>query len=157
VMKSRFDPRDLFASKEELRKVFAEQGLQGIKYIDPTIYDDYGKGCKEAGRLHRSRLVPYVKLGSKCGSCNLRGPTGACSVLNKPLVTEPPYVDKLAEQRAVLASGRSTEVSYESLMNNGLSMMAEYQLQHQDPQDIVFSSDSKAPVNIEFGGTNIDL
>lgn len=157
VMKSRFDPRDLFASKEELRKVFAEQGLQGIKYIDPTIYDDYGKGCKEAGRLHRSRLVPYVKLGSKCGSCNLRGPTGACSVLNKPLVTEPPYVDKLAEQRAVLASGRSTEVSYESLMNNGLSMMAEYQLQHQDPQDIVFSSDSKAPVSIEFGGTNIDL
>jgi hypothetical protein len=157
VMKSRFDPRDLFASKEELRKVFAEQGLQGIKYIDPTIYADYGKGCKEAGRLHRTRLVPYVKLGSKCGSCTLRGPTGACSVLNKPLVTEPPYVDKLAEQRAVLASGRSTEVSYESLFNNGLTMMAEYQLQHQDPQDITFSSDSKAPMSIEFGGTNLDL
>jgi CRISPR/Cas system-associated protein Csm6 len=72
-------------------------------------------------------------------------------------VTEPPYVDKLAEQRAVLASGRSTEVSYESLFNNGLTMMAEYQLQHQDPQDITFSSDSKAPMSIEFGGTNLDL
>jgi hypothetical protein len=158
LMKSRFDPRDLWAAKEDLRKVFAEQGLQGIKYIDPTIYEDYGKGCKEAGRLHRSRLVPYVKLGSKCGDCTLRGPTGACSVLNKPLVKEPPYVDKLAEQRAVLASGRATEVSYENIMNNGLSMMAEYQLQHQEPGDInMMASSKKAPVSIEFGGQNIDL
>jgi hypothetical protein len=157
VMKSRFDPRDLFAAKDELRKVFAEQGLQGIKYIDPTIYEDYGKGCKEAARLHRSRLVPYVKMGSKCGSCTLRGPTGECSVINKPLVTEPPYVDKLAEQRAILASGRSTEVSYESLMNNGLSMMAEYQLQHQAPGDIELTTTNTSPGAIEFGGHHIDL
>jgi hypothetical protein len=157
LMKSRFDPRDLWAAKDELRKVFAEQGLQGIRYIDPTIYEDYGKGCKEAGRLHRSRLVPYVKMGSKCASCVLRDPTGACSVLAKPLVTEPPYVDKLAEQRAILASGKASEVSYESIMNNGLSMMAEYQLQHQEPGDIEMKSTSKDPISIEFGGTNIDL
>lgn len=157
VLTSRFDPRDLFASKDELRKVFAEQGLQGIKYVDPTIYDDYGKGCKEAGRLHRSRLVPYVKIGSKCGSCTLRAATGECSVIGKPLVTEPPYVDKLAEQRAILASGKSSEVSYESLMNNGLTMMAEYQLQQASPSDIEISSNSQSPVNIEFGGSNIDL
>jgi hypothetical protein len=157
LMKSRFDPRDLWAAKDELRKVFSEQGLQGIKYIDPTIYEDYGKGCKEAGRLHRTRLVPFVKLGSKCGSCTLRGPTGACSVLNKPLVVEPPYLDKLAEQRAILASGKASEVSYGDLMNNGLTMMAEYQLQHQEPGDIEMTVAKKAAVSIEFGGTTIDL
>jgi len=157
VMKSRFDPRDLFAAKDELRKVFAEQGLMGIKYVDPTVYEDYGKGCKEAGRLHRSRLVPYAKLGSKCATCTLRAPTGECSVLAKKLVTEPPYVDKLAEQRAILASGKSTEVSYETLMNNGLTMMAEYELQQRPPGDVDITARQTGPVNIEFGGTNIDL
>lgn len=157
VMKSRFDPRDLFAAKDELRKVFAEQGLQGIKYIDPTIYDDYGKGCKEAGRLHRSRLVPYVKLGSKCGSCTLRDPTGGCSVIGKPIVAEPPYVDKLAEQRAILASGKSTEVSYENIMNNGLTMMAEYELQHRQSGDVDMTPRTSGPLSIEFGGSNLDL
>lgn len=158
ILKSRFDPRDLFAARKELRGVLAEQGLQGIKYIDPTVYEDYGRGCKEAGRLHRSRLVPFVKMGSKCGSCVLRSPTGDCSVMAKPLVVEPPYVDKKAEQRAILASGRSTEVSYEALMNNGLTMMAEYELQNQGPQDLDLTRlAEKKPLGIEFGGQNIDL
>lgn len=129
-LKSRFDVRDLAATTQDLRPVIAEQGLQGIHYVDPTVYDDYGKGCKEAASLHRSRLVPYVKLGSKCGSCVHQNKVGFCSVLNKSLVAEPPYLDKAAQQREVLASGNSTEVSYESLMNNGLTMMAEYQLQN---------------------------
>src|SRR5690606_14349509 len=56
VMQSKFDPRDLVAATKELRPVVAaNQGLQGIYFVDPTAYDDYGKGCKEAQRLHRSR------------------------------------------------------------------------------------------------------
>ena len=129
-LKSRFQTHELAAVASELRPVVAEQGLQGIHYIDPTAYDDYGKGCKEAASLHRTRLVPYLKQGSKCGSCVHQSKPGFCSVINKPLVAEPPYVNKAAQQREVLASGKSTEISYESLMNNGLTMMAEYQLQH---------------------------
>ena len=150
-LKSRFDVRDLTASAEELRPVMAEQGLMGIHYVDPTVYEDYGKGCKEAASLHRSRLVPYLKQGSKCGSCVHQSRLGFCSVVNKPLVEEPPYVNKAAQQREVLASGKSTEVSYESLMNNGLTMMAEYQLQNGgfevevDPEPLV------ASLGVEFG------
>lgn len=130
ALKRRFEAHELAGATEALRPVLAEHGLQGIHYIDPTVYEDYGSGCREASSLHRSRVVPYVKMGSKCASCVHQTRQGMCSVLNKQLVQEPPYLDKVAQQREVLASGRSTQVSYESLMNNGLTMMAEYQLQH---------------------------
>jgi hypothetical protein len=133
VLQSSFGPRDLLAAAQELKVVLAEQGLQGIKYIDPTVYADYGKGCAEAARLHRSRsAVRYAKVGPSCGSCVHQSCPGTCSVLNKLLVVEPPYIDKLAEQQAILDSGRSTEVTYASLVNNGLTTMQEYQLQNQD-------------------------
>jgi len=129
ALKRRFDPRDIVAAKADLRPVLAEQGLQGIYYVDPAIYSDYGKGCDEAERLHRSRGVPYVKAASKCGSCIHQRKAGFCSKLNKELVSEVPYADKAAQQREILASGASTEVTYASLINNGASMIDEFQLQ----------------------------
>jgi hypothetical protein len=159
VLKSRFDVRDLTATAGELKVVLAEQGLQGIKYIDPTAYDDYGKGCHTAASAHRSRAaVQYLKVGDKCASCVHQTRVGFCSVINKQLVVEPPYIDKLAEQRAILASGNSTTVSYESLMNNGLNMMQEYQLQHDEVgafdlnPEVVVASDV-----IEFGTQKVRL
>lgn len=152
VMRSRFEVRDLVAAQDDLRKVFAEQGLQGIKYIDPTAYDDYGKGCHEAARLHRSRAaVKFAKIGCACGSCVHQSMPGVCSVLNKQLVTEPPYVDKEAEQRAILASGSSMATSYESLMHNGLSMMAEYQLQNGSGNIELNPAGVEPQVSVEFG------
>jgi len=150
-LKSRFEIRDIKASATDLRSVIAEQGLQGIHYIDPTVYEDYGKGCKEASSLHRSRLVPYVKVGSKCASCVHQNKVGFCSVINKPLVTEPPYIDKVAQQREVLSSEKATQISYESLMNNGLTMMAEYQLQHGDLEVEVDAAQEPELLGVEFG------
>ena len=147
VLKASFDSRDIIASKEDLRTVLAEQGLQGVYYVDPGVYDDYGKGCDEPSRLFRAKGVPYVKLGEKCASCVHQAKSGFCSKINKPLVTEPPYQDKWAQQRAVLASGKATEISYESLQNNGLTMLAEYQMQNGgmevdvDPESKVMTAD----------------
>lgn len=132
VLKSRFEARDLTAATTDLKPVIAEQGLQGVYFVDPTVYDDYGKGCERAASLHRSRGVPYAKFGEKCSSCVLQTRPGYCSKLNKPLVAEPPYSDKAAQQREILASGRSTEVKYEDIVNNGHSMMAEYQVQQRE-------------------------
>lgn len=151
LLKGRFDVRDIKAAKEELRQVLAEQGLQGIYYVDPSIYTDYGKGCNEAERLHRSRVVPYVKMGSACLSCVHQAKTGHCSKLNKSLVAEIPYVDKVAQQREILASGKSTEVSYGQLMNNGLTVMAEYQMQHGMIDIDLNSEPTTASVEVEFG------
>jgi hypothetical protein len=158
ALQARFDPRDLISSAEDLRPVLAEQGLQGIKFIDPTIYEDYGSGCKTASRLHRTRgAVKYAKVGTKCSSCIHQSQPGMCSVLNKQLVVEPPYVDKLAEQRAVLASGRSTDIPLESLVNSGLSMMQEYQLQHQSSDVTLNPEAPQTNLDIEFGPQNVKL
>lgn len=136
AVRLRYDPKVLLAAKDELRGVIAEQGLQGIFYVDPAVYDDYGKGCKEAERLHRTRLVQYAKVGSKCHDCVHQTKPGYCSVLDKSLVNEPPYYDKAAQQKEMLESGASTEIPFAGLMNNGLSMMAEYEMQHPMPVEV---------------------
>lgn len=158
VLRGRFTDDDIRSASSELQPLLAEQGLQGIKYIDPSAYGDYGQGCKEASRKHRSRkAVRYAKVGEKCGSCVHQTRPGFCSALDKQLVVEPPYVNKLAEQAAVLASGKSTEVSYESLMNNGLSMMQEYQIQHGDGNIELTQERQVIDASVEFGAQGFKL
>lgn len=157
VLRGRFEIRDLMATKAELKVVLAEQGLQGIKFIDPTVYDDYGHGCATAARLHRSRAaVKFARVGPKCASCVHQTIPGVCSVLSKSLVIEPPYVDKAAEQRAILASGKATEVDYASLMQHNLTAMQEYQLQQTGTIDLNPQGDNPQ-VTIEFGTQEVDL
>ncbi len=150
LLKSRFEVRDLKAAAEDLKPVVAEQGLQGIYYVDPAVYDDYGKGCDKAASLHRSRGVPYLKVGSKCSSCVLQTRPGFCSKINKQLVVEPPYTDKRGQQREMLASGRSTEVAYADLVNNGRSMMAEYEIQQQGMMVEVDPVIEAHPIEVSF-------
>lgn len=160
ALQKSFDPRAILATGPELRAVLAEQGLQGFKYIDPSVYDDYGKGCQRAASLHRSRgAVKYAKVGDKCSSCVHQTRVGHCSVLNKQLVVEPPYIDKLAEQRAMLASGPATlSPSDEALMaNNGLTMMQEYQLQHHEASIDFNPEGQKFDTSIQFGSHEIKL
>lgn len=158
LLKSRFEVRDLAAAKNEMRTMLAEQGLQGIVYVDPGIYDDYGNGCKEAARKHRSRAaVRYAKVGDKCASCVHQTRPGHCSVLNKQLVVEPPYTNKAAEQRAILATGRATEVSFTDLVNNGLSMLHEYQMQRTAEDLELNPTHPSIAAHIEFGSQEVKL
>lgn len=150
LLKGKFDKRDLVAAAQDLRPVLAEQGLQGIYYVDPTVYDDYGKGCDKAASLHRSRGVPYVQAGPKCGSCVLQTQPGMCSKINKPLVSEPPYVDKAAQQREVLASGKSMEIDFNNIVNNGHSMMAEYEVQQKSMDIELDPVVTTSPLDISF-------
>lgn len=156
VLKARFQTRDLVAAQAALRPVLAEQGLQGIYYVDPSAYDDYGRGCDEASRLHRTRLVGYLKQGSKCSSCVHQVRTGFCSKIDKLLVDEPPYANKAAMQREVLASGSSTEVSYGSLVNNATNTLAEFQMQHELAVQV---KEAAAPLSvaIQFGTGKVRL
>jgi hypothetical protein len=155
ALKSRFATADLVASKDELRSVLAEQGLQGIYYVDPSVYDDYGKGCKEASRLHGTRVVGYLKEGSKCGSCVHQIRTGFCSQINKQLVVEPPYVDKLAQQREILASGSSFEIEPDTIMHNA-NTLAEFEMQHEMAVEVKEAS-APGSVAIQFGTGKVSL
>lgn len=149
-LKARFEPRDLVAAKDDLRAVIAEQGLQGIYFVDPTVYADYGKGCDEAARLHRTRGVPYLKLGSKCGSCVLQT-NGHCSKVNKPLVADVPYpADKRELQREIMASGPATESDPTKLVNNGHNMMAEFEIQNRGMEIDLNPIPVHEPVKVSF-------
>lgn len=159
AMQSKFDPRDLVAATRELGPLVAQnQGLQGIYFVDPTVYADYGKGCKEAQRLHRTRgAVRYARVGDKCQSCVHQTRLGVCSVLDKRLAVEPPYQNKLAQQRAILASGNSTaSLDYASLINNGMTMLQEFELKGSgnlelNPQGTTFDA------AIQFGNNDVSL
>jgi hypothetical protein len=130
TMRLAFSAEEIQAARGELKAVFAEQGLQGIYYIDPAPYSDYGAGCEEVSRLYKSKQVKYAKIGPKCTGC-VHNVNNTCSKLGKALVHEPPYVDKTAQQHAMLNSGAATETNLPSLMQGtGLSMVAEYQLQN---------------------------
>lgn len=158
LLQSKFDPRDLVGSATELRTLVAEnQGLMGIYFVDPTVYDDYGKGCKEAQRLHRTRqAVSYARVGEKCATCVHQTQPGVCSVLNKKLAKEPPYQDKRAQQRAILASGSSTSLDYASLVNNGMTMLQEFELKGSGNLELNPVGES-FDAAIQFGNNEVNL
>lgn len=157
ALRLRFDPRDILAAKDELRPVLAEQGLQGIYYVDPSVYNDYGHGCNEPERLFRARLVEYVKMGSACSSCVLQTRVGFCSKINKPLVHEPPYADKVAQQREILASGNATAIDFNNLINNGRSMLAEFHMAKEMEVTLDPIRQKGPDLNIEFGTGKVKL
>lgn len=157
VLKGRFESRDLMAAAKDLKAVLAEQGLQGIYYVDPTAYADYGKGCNKAASLHRSRNVEFVKQGSKCGSCIHQRKAGFCSKVNKPLVVEPPYTDKRAQQREILASGNSTDIDLGGLINNGANMVAEFEMQNRGMTAEVNAPVEQISTAVEFHNGKIEL
>jgi hypothetical protein len=157
ALQSRFGARDVQASADELKVALVEQGLQGIFFIDPTVYEDYAKGCEEGARLHRSHLVPYLKMGPKCSSCVLQPQSGFCSKYAKALVLEPPYADKAAQQQEILASGKSTEINLASLMVNDKSIVAEFALKSATDIELNPEITREPPILVELGGSQIEL
>ena len=158
ALRTRFDSRDILASSNELKAAMSEQGLQGIYYIDPTIYTDYAKGCAEGARLHRARQIPYVKLGSKCTTCVQQAHPGFCSKYAKHLVIDPPYADKAAQQREILASGSATEIDLGSLMIHNPSSVADLvQMKSGLEIDLNPVPTKSATISVELGGATIDL
>jgi hypothetical protein len=157
ALRLKFEPSALLAVQEELRPVLAEQGLQGIYYVDPSVYDDYGSGCDEAMRLHRARNIRYATVGPKCSGCVLQTQPGFCSKLAKELVTEPPYVDKVAQQRAILASGSATETEPADLLMRS-NIMAEYEMQNGGMiVEVEEPRQARLPMPIEFNNRKINL
>jgi len=157
ALRSQFDPRDIKAAQADMRPVLAEQGLQGIFYVDPGIYADYGKGCEEAARLHRARVIKYAKVGPKCGSCVHHTKPGWCSKLAKSLVVEPPYENKQAQRKAILASGEATEVRFADLVNNGTSVVQEFEMGQRGMVVDVDAPKQAAEMSIELNGQGVKL
>ena len=69
---------------------------------------------------------------------------------------EPPYQDKLAQQRAILATGASSSLDYGSLLNNGLTMIEEFELKGSGDLELNPAGTS-FDASIQFGNNAVDL
>ncbi len=157
AMRLKFEPAAILAAQQDLRPFLAEQGLQGIYYVDPSVYPDYGAGCDEAMRLHRVRNIRYAKVGPKCSGCVLQTQPGFCSKLAKELVAEPPYINKVAQQQAILAGPSATETEPAEIMMKS-NIMAEYEMQHGGMVvDVEPARQARLPMPVEFNNRKINL
>jgi hypothetical protein len=98
-------------------------------------------------------------MGPKCASCVNHNNQGHCSKYAKKIVIDPPYTDKKAQQREILASGNSTEVSFADIVNNNShSIVAEFHMNDSAASEIELNPE---PVlgnyTVELGGASFDL
>jgi hypothetical protein len=153
-LKHQFDTRDLITSKLELKQASADQGLQGRLFIDPSIYTDYGHGCKKASDLFRASKVRFVKKGSKCDGCVYQTSQNHCAAINKKLASDDmlPKERKLALQRSILASDQQGPLSYDKMEDKGSDMMSEFELEGPpQPVDLDVSEYLQpAPFDVTF-------
>lgn len=86
VVLSRYSLEDLKRVPEAVRRMASEDGVQGVHFIDPTAYPDYGKGCMAGSKKFRKRGAPYILASSSCTGCTLQTAPGWCSRYSKCMI-----------------------------------------------------------------------
>lgn len=99
---SRYSRRDLQDIPEVGRRLAAEDGVQGVYFIDPTAYPDYGRGCEAGAKAFRKKegSAPFVLVASGCTGCMLQTAPGWCSKYSKTLIRQVPTQVRKASAEA---------------------------------------------------------
>lgn len=89
---STWTKRDLRSVPDVGRKLASEDGVQGVYFIDPTAYPDYGRGCEAGSKIFRKKegSAPYVQVASACTGCTKQTAPGWCSKYSKQLIRQVP-------------------------------------------------------------------
>lgn len=120
----------IHASQEALGEHLAEEGLQGIIYVDASVHASPTgtSGCDKGALVHRGRGVRYLKAMERCGSCVL-AQQGVCQKYNKEIVVEVPYDGPREEiQAQILASDHQVADPASLFAPSGTSVIAEFDL-----------------------------
>jgi hypothetical protein len=94
---SKYSKEDLQSVADVGRRIAAEDGVQGLYFIDPTAYSDYGRGCDAGSKMFRKKegSAQFVLASSGCTGCMLHTAPGWCSKYAKGLIrTVPTQVRK---------------------------------------------------------------
>ena len=86
----RYSREDLQQVPEIGRRAAQDDGVQGLFFIDPTAYKDYGKGCNDGSKAFRKRGAPHVLASAGCTGCMLQTAPGWCSKYAKSLIRQVP-------------------------------------------------------------------
>ncbi len=99
---SQWTKTDLQSVPDVGRKLASEDGVQGVYFIDPTAYPDYGRGCNAGSKLFRKKegSAPYVQVASGCTGCTLQTAPGWCSKYAKQLIRQVPTQVRKASAEA---------------------------------------------------------
>lgn len=89
---STWSKRDLQSIPDVGKKLAADDGVQGVYFIDPTAYPDYGRGCDAGSKTFRKKegSAPYVQVAAGCTGCTLQTAPGWCSKYAKELIRQVP-------------------------------------------------------------------
>lgn len=89
---SKYSARDLQDHSDLGRRLASEDGIQGVYFIDPTAYKDYGRGCTAGSNMFRKKegSAPYVLASAGCTGCTYQTAPGWCSKYAKELIRQVP-------------------------------------------------------------------
>lgn len=94
-------------SRDDLKKVpevgkqlSSNDGIQGVFFIDPSVYGDYGKGCLVGSKHFRKRGAPYLLVSSACTGCMHQTAPSWCNRYSKRMIRQIP--DAVREQAVEL-------------------------------------------------------
>lgn len=85
-LSSRYSSRQIEAFKRT-SDLLDYDGIQGHYFIDPTVYSDFGRGCKTGSHKYRGTGAKHLKASSVCNDCVKQNSPGWCSAYAKPLLS----------------------------------------------------------------------
>lgn len=99
---SRYSREDLAGVSHIGAGLAKADGVQGLYFIDPTAYPDYGRGCSIGSKRFRKIGAPNLFVGDNCVGCSMQTAPGWCAKYAKPLIRQVPasVIASAAEARA---------------------------------------------------------
>lgn len=87
---SRYTKNDVAQFPELKNSLASNDGVQGSYFIDPTAYNDFGRGCNEGSKLFRKRGAKHIMAGSSCSGCRSQTAPGWCNKYAKKIIRSVP-------------------------------------------------------------------
>ena len=143
---SRYSVASLKPLRSIIEQAAIDDGVQGKYFVDPSVYPDYGKGCRN-GCQASSKRATYILAGSSCTGCTLQTHPGYCSKFGKKMIRSIPD-----EVRTAAAERMAARVSNDAPINDP---SVEFGL--EAPEIEIEPSGPRAePVEISITGPEID-
>ena len=139
----RYSHDDLRQVPEVGRRLAADDGVQGVYFVDPTAYRDYGRGCSDGAKF-RKREVPYIFAGSSCTGCRNQTAPAWCNKYSKKIIRQvPEKIRQMAAERR-----RLPVVIEQAPVTNPVE---EWQLSSELPVDLDGSKSRSIEITIPSG------
>jgi hypothetical protein len=85
---SRYTIQELRQIPEIGRRLAGYEGIQGVYFIDPSIYSDLGKGCAIGAKYFRKQGASYLLASSACTGCIYQTAPAWCSKYCKKIIRQ---------------------------------------------------------------------